>query len=76
MIVISEFFTVESQLVILKKKTISLLIECMVDFMLIFEKKWPISPTFTLLKECKFIEINISRKKTQNRTKLENSYSL
>jgi hypothetical protein len=48
MIVISEFFTVESQLVTLNNKTISLLIEFMVDFMLIFEKNWPVSPTFTL----------------------------
>jgi hypothetical protein len=34
-----------------KNKTISLLIECMVDFMWIFEKKWVISPTFTLMQK-------------------------
>jgi hypothetical protein len=42
--VISELFTVESELVILKNKTISLLIECMVDFMWIFEKSGPSLP--------------------------------
>jgi hypothetical protein len=39
MIVISEIFTVESQSVTQKNKTIFLLIEWMVDFMWIFEKK-------------------------------------
>jgi hypothetical protein len=45
MIVISEFFTIEIQLVNLKNKAISLLIE----FILCeFKKKCRISPTFTL----------------------------
>jgi hypothetical protein len=51
MIVISEFFTVESQLVTLKNKTIFMLIECMVNFMRIFEKSGPFPPHLSYMKK-------------------------